>query len=69
MLPKLVIVALLLGAIVSLFSGLYFMLRDSGNSRRTLRMLMLRVGFSVTMIVFLLVAAKLGWIHPHALGR
>jgi NADH:ubiquinone oxidoreductase subunit 6 (subunit J) len=69
MLPKLIIVVLLLGAIVSLFSALYYMLRGTGDSSDTLRMLKLRVAFSVSMILFLLIAAKLGWIHPHGLGR
>ncbi len=69
MLPKLIIAVLLLAIIVSLFSGLFFLIRDSSNSRRTMRALTVRVGLSVTLIVFLIVAVSMGWLHPHGVGR
>ncbi len=69
MLPKLIISGLLLAIVVSLFSGLYFLMKDSSQSKRTLRALKFRVGLSLTLIVFLIVAAGMGWIHPHALGH
>lgn len=67
MLPKLIIVALLLAIVVALFSGLFFLLKDSSQSRRTLRALTLRVGLSVALILFLLLSVYMGWIKPHGL--
>lgn len=69
MLPKLIIAGLLLAIVASLFSGLFFLIRDSSQSKRTMRALMLRVSLSVTLIAFLLLASAMGWIHPHGVGR
>jgi hypothetical protein len=59
---KLVVVALLLSIIASLFSGLFFLYRDRGNSRRTLKALTLRVGLSIGLFVLLLIAFRIGLI-------
>lgn len=68
MLPKLIIAVLLVGIVISLFTGLFFLIKDSSQSRRTMRALTVRVSLSVALIVFLLVAAAMGWIHPHGIG-
>lgn len=69
MLSKLIIAALLLAIVISLFSGLFFLIRDTSKSRRTMRALTMRVGLQVALIAFLLLATTLGWIHPHGVGR
>jgi succinate dehydrogenase/fumarate reductase cytochrome b subunit len=70
MFAKLVVVALLLAIVATLFSGLFFLMKDSNNSKRTVKALTFRVLLSLTLIVFLVVAAGMGWIHPHSLtGR
>ncbi|GAC1623914.1 MAG: twin transmembrane helix small protein [Nevskia sp.] len=69
MLPKLIIAGLLLAIVVSLFSGLFFLMKDTSQSKRTMRALMLRVSLSVALIAFLLLASAMGWIHPHGLNR
>ena len=48
----------------SLASALVFMMKDKGRSDRTVQALALRVGFSIALFVSILVAYKLGWIHP-----
>ncbi|AGH82911.1 MULTISPECIES: twin transmembrane helix small protein [Ralstonia solanacearum species complex] len=55
----------------SLASALFFLMRDKGTSNRTVRSLMLRVGLSIALFVFILVANRLGWIHSTGiqLGR
>jgi hypothetical protein len=68
MIPKLIIVALLLAIVVSLFSGLAFLLRDSSSSRRTVWALTVRVGLSITLVLFLLLSLHMGWIKPHGLS-
>lgn len=49
---KYVILALLLAVIVSLFSGLFFIYRDKGQSDRAVKALTVRVALS--LLVFLL---------------
>ena len=58
-----VIVAFIL-IIASLTSALVFMMKDRGKSDRTVRALALRVGFSISLFVFIMIAYKLGWIQP-----
>lgn len=69
MLPKLIIAVLLIAIVISLFSGLFFLLKDSSQSKRTVRALSIRVGLAVALIAFLLIATSQGWIHPHGVGR
>ncbi len=69
MLFKLVIAALLIAIVISLFSGLVFMMKDSSNSKRTVRALTVRVALSATLIILLIIGTQLGWIHPHGVGR
>lgn len=57
-----IIVAFIL-IIGSLASALFFMMRDRGRTPNMMRSLMLRVGFSVALFVFILFANWMGWIH------
>lgn len=59
---KLVIVLLLVGVIVSLFSGLFFLFRDRGAGQRTVKALSFRVGLSVALFALLLVGHRYGLI-------
>lgn len=47
----------------SLASALFFLVRDRGRTRNTLRALGLRVGFSVALFAFVLLAQYMGWIQ------
>lgn len=58
------IVLLLLGfVIVSLFSGLYFLVKDKGQSNRTVNALSIRIGLSIVAIVIVIVAGLTGVIE------
>ncbi|MGO4282248.1 Protein of unknown function [Cupriavidus sp. OV038] len=57
-----IIVAFIL-IIGSLASALFFMMRDRGRTPNMMRSLMLRVGFSVALFLFILFANWMGWIH------
>lgn len=50
--------------IASLGSALIFLMRDKGRSKRTLKALAFRVGFSVVLFMLILVAYYLGYIRP-----
>lgn len=51
----------------SLGSGLFFLVKDPSESKRTVRALSLRVGISLSLFIFLFIAFKLNLIHPHSL--
>ena len=61
---KFIVLILLAAVVVSLFSGLFFLVkdRDSPESTRMLTSLKVRVGLSITLIIFLVAAYSLGWI-------
>ena len=48
--------------ILSLASGLYFVFRDRGDSKRAVKALALRVGLSVGLFVLLMVAYYFGFV-------
>ena len=70
MVVKIIIVAFLVAIVASLFSGLYFLLKDQGtsNDRRTVKALTIRVGLSIAFAIFLMLSYFMGWIHPHGVG-
>ena len=63
---KFIVLILLAAVVVSLFSGLFFLVkdRDAPESTRMLTSLKVRVGLSITLIIFLVAAYSLGWISP-----
>jgi Protein of unknown function (DUF2909) len=65
---KIVIAIAFLLIIGSLASALFFLMRNKNNSkessRRMFQALALRVGFSITLFVLILIAHKLGWVQP-----
>ena len=52
----------------NLGAGLYYMLVDKGQTKRTVNSLTKRIGLSVALILFVVVAIKMGWITPHGVG-
>lgn len=65
MLFKTLVVLLLVLVLSALFSGLYFLIRDQGQSNRTVKSLTWRIGISLALFVLLLVGAATGLIEPH----
>jgi predicted PurR-regulated permease PerM len=50
--------------IASLFSALYFMMHDRGRTKRMVWSLATRVGLSISLFLFILIAHWVGWIQP-----
>jgi Protein of unknown function (DUF2909) len=48
----------------SLAFALLFMMKDRGRASRMATALTFRIGFSVALFLLLLLAYRLGWIHP-----
>lgn len=58
-----IIVLLLLGFVmISLFSGLYFLVKDKGQSNRTVNALSVRIGLSIVAIIVITIAGAVGVI-------
>jgi Protein of unknown function (DUF2909) len=49
--------------VASLFSALFFVYRDRGQSTRALKALALRVGLSVGLFAFLMLGYYFGWFR------
>ncbi len=59
---KIILLVLLGLVVISLFSGLYFMYRDKGKSRRTVIALTIRVALSATIFAIVMVGFFMGWL-------
>ena len=66
MLTKVIVVILLLAIVGTLFSSVFFLVKDESSKKRTLRLLKIRVILSITLLSFVVLAYLMGWIHPHA---
>jgi len=60
LLVKIIVLILLLFVVISLFSGLYFLVKDKGQSSRTVNALTWRIGLSVIAIIVVLIAGVTG---------
>ncbi|HZX22832.1 MAG TPA: twin transmembrane helix small protein [Woeseiaceae bacterium] len=63
---KLLVILILGGIIASLGSGLFYLVSDKDGSGRLAKALTWRIGLSVALFIFLIVAGLNGWIAPNA---
>lgn len=68
-LKTLLIVAFLIVILWNLGAGLYYLLTDRGQTKRTVNALTWRIGLSVALIAIVIVGIYTGWIRPHGIGR
>jgi hypothetical protein len=64
---KIVVLVLLFAVLVSLFSGLYFVYKDKGQSNRAVISLTVRICLSVLVFLILVVSYFMGWIPERGL--
>lgn len=64
-----IIILFLIAIFASLTSGLYYLVHDRGQSRRTVKALSWRIGLSMTLFILLIIGFATGVIQPHGLGR
>ncbi len=64
---NIIITLALIAIITSLGFAMFFLMHDRGPKKRTVNALMVRVGLSVSLILFLVLGYLLGWIQPHGL--
>jgi len=65
MLAKSIVIVILIGILASLASAVIFMIRDKGQGTRTVRVLSIRIGISIALVILLYVLASLGYIQPN----
>ena len=68
-LKTLLIIAFLILILWNLGAGLYYMLVDKGQTKRTVNALTRRIALSVALILLVMLAIYMGWITPHGVGR
>lgn len=66
MIRAIVITALVL-IVISLGTALYYLYHDRGHGNRMVKALAIRVALSATLIAFLIISYKLGWIGENGL--
>lgn len=64
-LKTLLIIAFLIVILWNLGAGLYYMLVDKGESKRTVNALTRRIALSVALILLVVLANYMGWIRFH----
>ncbi len=67
MITKIIVVLFLLAIIGSLFSGLFFLMKDKGTSERTVKALTVRVSLSVLLFILLMIGFATGLLQPHGI--
>lgn len=65
-LAKIIIILLIVAMVVSLFTALYYLVKDQGRTNRTLKALTWRISIWVVLFILLAVGAYTGYIHPSA---
>lgn len=65
---KIVVVILLVIILISLASGLIFLIRDKGKSERTVKSLTLRIVLSIALFILLFIGFSAGLIKPHGIN-
>lgn len=65
MFTKIIIILFLFIIIGSLFSGLFYLVKDKGASDRTVKALTVRISLSVLLFVLLMIGMYTGVLQPH----
>jgi hypothetical protein len=60
---KVLIGLLLLGAVISLFSGLFFLVKDTSDQKRTVNALTFRIGFGLAILVAIILMIATGQLQ------
>lgn len=67
-LKTLLVIAFLIVIVWNLGAGLYYLLVDRGQTKRTVNALTRRISVSVALILLVIVSIYMGWINPHGIG-
>lgn len=65
---KIAVIAALILILIALGSGLVFLVRDKGQSKRAVKSLTLRIALSIALFILLFVGYFTGMIRPHGIN-
>jgi len=65
MIIKIIVLVLLALVLISLGAGMFSMIKDRGETNRTVKFLTVRIVLSIALIVLLGISFAMGWIQPH----
>jgi succinate dehydrogenase hydrophobic anchor subunit len=65
MIIKILILILLALVLISLGAGMFSLIKDRGETNRTVKFLTIRIVLSIALFVLLVVSFMMGWIQPH----
>ncbi|HEX5127389.1 MAG TPA: twin transmembrane helix small protein [Rhodocyclaceae bacterium] len=63
-----VILVLLVVILISLGSGLFYLVKDKGSTDRTARALTWRIGLSLLLFILIALSYRMGWVSGHLLS-
>jgi len=64
---KIFIVIILLFVIYNLALAMYYMIKDKGRGKNTVRFLTVRIAVSFVLFLFIILSMKMGWIQAHSI--
>jgi len=67
-LKTLLVIAFLIVIVWNLGAGLYYLMIDRGQTKRTVNALTRRIALSVALILLVALSIYMGWIKPHGVG-
>jgi len=67
MIIKIIILILLALILISLGAGMFSLIKDRGETNRTVKFLTFRIVLSIVLFVLLGISFVMGWIQPHGL--
>ncbi|TNF92802.1 MAG: twin transmembrane helix small protein [Gammaproteobacteria bacterium] len=62
---KIIVILILIAILGSLGTGLFYMMKDSGDSDRMVKALTWRIALSLILFVFLIGGYYVGWFQPN----
>lgn len=65
---KILLIVVLLAVIFELFQALYFLFKDTRESKRTAWALTRRVILQVLLVGLIVLGIWMGWLNPHGVG-
>lgn len=67
MVIKLIVLILLALILISLGAGMFSLIKDGGETNRTVKFLTIRIILSIALFAVLVLAFIFGWIQPHGI--
>ncbi len=65
MIIKIIVLVLLALVLISLGAGMFSLIKDRGETNRTVKFLTIRIVLSIALFVVIVVSFLMGWIQPH----